>query len=334
MKAILWIISLLWWINVCIQAQCDKTLVVKATEQAGKDAVLVRDFKVKLKEGDKRNPSPASRFSVLMQQGIVYRFNVVGAAENPEVVMLQLYDKSSLLGSTFDFDKVLNIGNFQYQCQRTGDYQVVLSFRNSKAGCAAGIMSMVVDSAFLSARQEAEISEDEVLYLGIDNQLTISTDSLGEDKLEVTIDNGIITNRGTHYTVKVAHGDHARIKVIRKGTDGKTQEETVKEFKILPLPDPKIHLESSRDGYINAYELSMVNRLEIKPGVYKILGFFISTGKVSHSGLQSNGEFFSSEQYDFMKTLKVNDTFYVNDIKIEKPDGTIMLIGSQEYLVR
>src|SRR6266540_422495 len=92
MKTIVSIVALLLWISAITYAQCDRTLVQKATEQAGKDAVLVRDFKVKLKEGDKRNPFPSGRYTVLMQKGISYRFNLAGAVENQDAPVLQLYD--------------------------------------------------------------------------------------------------------------------------------------------------------------------------------------------------------------------------------------------------
>ena len=334
MKAIVLIISLLWWINAVTSAQCDRTLVQKATEMAGKDAVLVRDFKVKLKEGDKRNPSPSNRYTVLMQKGISYRFNVVGATENQEAPVLQLYDKSSLLASSYDFDKKQNISNFQYQCQRTGDYQVVLSFHNSKGGCAAGVMSMVVDSAFLTSRKTQEDTEEEVLYLGIENHLSVSTDSLGEDKFEVTIDNGSVTDKGNYYAIKVEGGTKAKVTVKQKDADGKAKEETVKEFKILPLPEPTVRLAGAKGEYVSSSELGMISHLEVIPGVYKVLEFFISSLRVSRSGFATTGEYLTGDQREFLKTLKPNDRFYLNDIKIEKPDGTILEIRSMEYFVR
>jgi len=334
MKTIVLILSLLWWSNAFIKAQCDRTLVQKATEQAGKDAVLVRDFKVKLKEGDKRNPSPSSRFTVLMQNGISYKFNIVGSTENSEVPVLQLYDKSNLLASTFDFDKKLNGNNFLYQCSRTGDYQVILSFRNGKAGCAAGLMSMMVDSAFLSAHAQSETTEDEVLYLGIDNQLNVSMDSISEDKFEVSIDNGTAIDKGSHYVIRLARGGNAKVTVKRKDSEGKVLEEIVKEFKILPLPEPIVYLGGSTHDYVSVFELGLINQLVIKPGVYKIVEYFISTSRVSRSGFGSTSEYLTGEQRDFLKSLKPNDKLYVNDIKIERPDGTMMEIRTMEYSVR
>ena len=54
MKKIVLIAAVLLWTSSFLRGQCNESLVQKATEQVGKDAVLVRDFKVKLKEGSKK----------------------------------------------------------------------------------------------------------------------------------------------------------------------------------------------------------------------------------------------------------------------------------------
>lgn len=332
MKAIVLIISLLWWIDV--QAQCDKNLVQKATEQVGKDEVLVRDFKVKLKDGDRKNPSPSGRYTVLMQKGISYKFNVVGANENQEVPVIQLYDKSNLLASSFDFEMNRNDSSFQYLCQRTGDYQVILFFRNRKAGCLAGVMSMIVDSAFLSTRQNQEQSDDDVLYLGVENHLSVSTDSLGEDKLEVSLDNGVLINKGTYYIIKVDQGTNAKVTVKQRKADGNIKEETVKNFKIVKLPEPLIYLEKAKEEYVNVFELGSQTKLVVKPFVYKILSFNISKSRISPVNLMSNSEFLTQEQLEFIKGIKTGDRFYINNIQVERPDGTIIDVAAIEYYVR
>lgn len=337
MRTIMLIINLLIWFHVLSQAQCDKSLVLKATEQAGKDVVLVRNFKVKLKEGDKRNPSPSSRFTVLMQKDISYRFTILGASENAEHPVLQLYDKSNLLGSTFDNNQNKNMNSFLYLCPRTGDYQVIVNFHNGKAGCAAGVMAMVIDSAFLASRNESEEAEEvkeNVLYLGINNYLEVSTDSLGNDKLELTIDNGTITYKKGNYTAFVDQGGHAKITAKRISRDGKVMEETVKEYKVVPLPEPKVRLGKAKSDYISTLEIANLYRLEVIPSVYKISEFYISSSKVSFSGFKSDNEYLTYEQMDFLKNLYGHDRFYIHDIRIERPDGTIINVGALEYFVR
>jgi len=338
MKTIVLIISLLWWSNWITQAQCDKTLVQKASEQMGKEGVLVRNFKVKLKEGDKRNPSPSSRFSVLMQKDISYRFCIVGATENAESAVLQLYDRSNLLGSTYDFDKTYNAGNFSYQCPRTGDYQVIVTMRNGKAGCAAGIMSMVVDSAFLSSRNQTEEEkdgeEDNILYSGIKNQLEVLTDSLGEGKFDLTIDNGVITYKRGYYYADIDKGNAAKITVKRIGNDGKVLEELVREYKVVPLPAPKVRLGKYKSDFINSFDLTSINRLEVIPAVYRIVQFYISYSQDPFSGFRSNDEYLTYDQRNFLQNLGSHNRFYIHDIQVENPDGTVVTIGTMEYFLR
>jgi hypothetical protein len=325
------------WFHVLSQAQCDKSLVLKATEQVGKDVVLVRNFKVKLKEGDKRNPSPSSRYTVLMQKDISYRFNILGATENTEIPVLQLYDKSNLLGSTFDVSQNKNLNDFIYQCSRTGDYQVIVNFRNGKAGCAAGVMAMVIDSAFLASRNEAEQTEEpkeNVLYLGVPNHLEVSTDSLGDDKLELTIDHGIIKYKRGNYTVLVDSVTRAKITAKRISRDNKVVEETVKEYKVIPLPKPKVRLEKVKSDYVSSLEIPNIYRLEVIPSVYKIVEFYISSSNISYSGFKSDNEYLTYDQQDFLKNLYSHNRFYIHDIRVEAPDGSIINVKSLEYFVQ
>ena len=229
MKKIVLITIVLLWTSSLARSQCNETLVQKATEQVGKDAVIVRDFKVKLKEGNKRNASPAGHFSVLMQKDITYRFNILNAEEFESKGVLQLYDKSNMLGSTFDANINQNNGNFQYKCPRTGNYQVMITILDGKAGCAAGLMSMVIDSALHYSATAPENYEVEILYLEMENPLNILvTDLKPNERVDITIDNGRIIRRDTDIYAVVDKEGTAKVTVKMVAADGKVIEEVVK----------------------------------------------------------------------------------------------------------
>src|SRR5512133_3847317 len=96
--------------------QCNEQMYELALAQAGNDVVLVRDFKVKLSEGTKRNPSPSSRFSVLMQKGITYRFSISKDKLSASGPILQLYDRSEQLASTYDKQQKTTVDRFDFLC--------------------------------------------------------------------------------------------------------------------------------------------------------------------------------------------------------------------------
>jgi len=335
MKKIVLITIVLLWTSSLARSQCNETLVQKATEQVGKDAVIVRDFKVKLKEGNKRNASPAGHFSVLMQKDITYRFNILNAEEFESKGVLQLYDKSNMLGSTFDANINQNNGNFQYKCPRTGNYQVMITILDGKAGCAAGLMSMVIDSALHYSATAPENYEVEILYLEMENPLNILvTDLKPNERVDITIDNGRIIRRDTDIYAVVDKEGTAKVTVKMVAADGKVIEEVVKDFKVMPMAEPKVTLEKSIGDYINLIDLTDINRLQIAPWGYKILSFHISTNHSSGSGLRATSEFLTFEQRDLLKGLTVNDKFYINDIQVELTNGKVVTLGPIEYKVR
>jgi hypothetical protein len=333
MKKIVLIAAVLLWTSSFLRGQCNESLVQKATEQVGKDAVLVRDFKVKLKEGSKKNASPAGHFSVLMQKDINYRFNILNAAEFDGKAMLQLYDKSNILGSTYNSDINQNAGSFQYKCPRTGKYQVMITFVDGKAGCAAGIMSMVLDSSMQSVKINEENTEIETLYLDMENPLRIITELARDEKLDISIDNGKIIRKDTNLFVIAEHAGEAKLTVKIINAEGKITSEMVKDFQVSPLSVPKVTLEKASD-YINLSDLMSINKIRVEPWAYKILQFHLSRSRVPGSGLKSTSEFLTFEQREFLKEFRVNDRLYVVDIQVELPNGKVVTVDPLEYTIR
>lgn len=338
MKRIVLIAVVLLWANSLVRSQCNQSLVKKATEQVGKDAVLVRDFKVKLKEGSKRDPAPASHFSVLMQKDITYLFNLLNAIEFDGKAILQLYDKSNILGSTYDPNINQNKGNFQYKCSRTGNYQVMITFIDGKAGCVAGIMSMVIDSSMQNKMQNTseneEYNEVETLYLDMENPLHIITDLAKDERLDITIDNGKIIHKDTNIFVIAEHKGKAQITVKVTNAEGKITTEVVKDFNVYPLSEPKVKLEKGIDDYMNAIDLSEISKIQVEPWAYKILQFYLSKSRLPGSGLRANSEFLTFEQREFLRGLTVNDRFYILDVQVELPNGKVLTLEPIEYKIR
>jgi hypothetical protein len=334
MKKILILINLLWWISTFSYAQCDKTLVEKAALKAGKNTVLVRDFKVKLKEGSRREPVPSSRFTVLMQKDIMYRFTMVDAIENKGKSIMQLFDKSTLVKNSLDTESHQDSGSIQYVCSHTGDYQLIVTFVDGRAGCAAGIMTMLVDSVFLASHQSPTEPAPDFLYLDMENPLLITTDSVTTDKLIVTIDNGEIVQHDGQYFARVSHEGIANIFVKRVNASDKVVEEMSQNFKATLLAEPKVFLEGTKDNILNIYQISTVNKLEVLPSAYHVVEFYLSENYAPYSGIRCYDENLTFENRDFLKNLKLNDRFYINNIKLEKPDGSIIMVNSIEYRVR
>lgn len=151
MKKILLIISLAMFIVFAgsdeTKAQCRQQLVYScATNNGG--AIYLRDFNAKLKKARGTNkPSSVVRFSVVLNRGTHYRFNICEPSEAKEKkVVMKLYDTHRVHGSTFDDARKVDRKGFDFVCQKSGVYYVSIGFKkgmDTQKGCAVGILSFV-----------------------------------------------------------------------------------------------------------------------------------------------------------------------------------------------
>jgi hypothetical protein len=314
-------------------AQCNEEMYQLALSQVGKEVVLVRDFKVKLREGNKRNPSPASKFSVLMQNGITYRFSIAKDKTSTVEPVLQLFDKNELLFTTFDVKQGKSVVNYDYLCNRTGSYQVILSMHENKAGCAIGIMAMVADSAFYAQGNNRAVDEKYILYAGVETPINYTTDQTAFSRVRVTIDRGEIIEKNSTFYALVPTVGPAKIKITLFNNTDSILENSEQEFKVIDLPEPEVSIRDVDNEYITAVSLGNNLRLKITPEIYQIIEFYIED-IAPYGSYKSNSEFLTIEMLNFIKSLGPNKPFYLNRIKVAKPDGSVMYLKRQIYYMR
>lgn len=332
-KALLGIAALFLTCNISF-AQCNEQMYELALSQVGNDVVLVRDFKVKLREGTKRNPSPSSRFSVLMQKGITYRFTISKDKLSTSEPILQLYDRSELLASTFDKQKKTTADRFDFLCNRTGNYQVIISMRENKEGCAVGIMGMVADSAFYAQGNKKTEENRYVLYAGIATPLHLITDQPEVGRVSITIDRGEIIMKDSLFSALVPTEGPAKISITLYNKNDSIIEATVQEFNVIPLPAPEVQMEGTSNNNISSVLLESSARLHVTPDVYRIVEFYISDNLGVNTGYRSDSEFLTYEMINYLKSQLPQQRFYVKQILVAKPDGTQMRIGPLTYYIR
>ncbi|MCK5822774.1 MAG: hypothetical protein KAG95_02150 [Bacteroidales bacterium] len=136
-RIIFYTILILFLFNNNIYAQSDELVNVCALDIG--NATYLKDFKVKLQQSSVK-PSPSTKFSVLLNKGTIYQLNVCDAAGYEGKAVLMLFDHSKLLGSNQKGDGTL-MKAFGFQCQKTGVYNISVSFKNGKQGAAVTILS-------------------------------------------------------------------------------------------------------------------------------------------------------------------------------------------------
>ena len=144
MKKIIFVILIpLFAINTHIFAQCGDELVDICVSKLGTSCTYLKEFKIKLKKAKKNEPAPVARFSVVLNKGTHYRFSVCSAEEFEGKAVIQLYDTSRLLGSSYNMATGKLYDGFVFVCKKTSAYHLFFSFKEGKEGCAVGILSMV-----------------------------------------------------------------------------------------------------------------------------------------------------------------------------------------------
>jgi len=145
MKKIFYIIlpALLLFGTTEVKAQCNSSLVTVCSAKLSDDATYLKELRARLKAHQKGQQKPVARFSLLLNKGNHYRFNICNAEEFDSQAILQLYDKTKLLGTSYFAKTGKHYPYFDFICPKTGVYKVLISFEEGKEGCAVGILSLI-----------------------------------------------------------------------------------------------------------------------------------------------------------------------------------------------
>ena len=328
--------SLLCLIVICLchgrmSAQCDNTLVDKAISQSGANTEYLREFKVKFDGPEPGKAIPSAKYPLLLSKNTTYRFNVSNAEESEGKVILQLYLKDKLIGSTFDTQTATDLQRFDFACNKAATYEVVMSFDQGKPGCAVGILSILTQNA-----REPEEEELDILYALADNPLIIYDDEDEFAEIDVTIDNGTITKADRiNYIVRPQKSGTALLTMRVLNTNGTLREFKQKRFAVLTLDKPYATVSGMERGRINRWEITQSGRLELwfSPGMkcnYQVISFTLSDKDDLISGISSTSARFSKQQKDWIKDLPPNSRIYIKNIQVRTAEHTVMDIDSLE----
>ena len=140
---ILIILSVLLALGFKLSAQSDDALVMACSEAAGDDANYLKDFVVVLDQSPPNERFINQKFSMVLSKNTEYRFSICTSPESDGKGVIQLFDSSRLLGSSFNASTGKEYPFFDFKCQKTGVYHVFVWFQEGKAGKAVGILSYV-----------------------------------------------------------------------------------------------------------------------------------------------------------------------------------------------
>ena len=142
MKILNPIIAIIFCFTLVSMVQSDrKERVQDCASKSGDGAIYLKEFVVSLPKSDKGERPPMYRQAVILRGNNIYRFNV---CNDKGQAIIRVYDSSNMLVSTFDPQTNKEYNPINFLCRKTGQYNIIITIKDGKAGEAVGIMSHVM----------------------------------------------------------------------------------------------------------------------------------------------------------------------------------------------
>ena len=190
-----------------------------------------------------------------------------------------------------------------------------------------------------------------VLYAGIDNEVSISVPGVTPHDISAEMSNGTLTRAGNRWVARPASiGDNATITVSARATGGAVRQMVAHEFRVRALPDPTPFITYPDDkgnpvmfkgGSIAKSALMNAEGVEaaIDDGIlnipFQVTGFrtifFDSMGNAIPE--VSDASRFSERQKEQIRQLRRGSYFYISGVRATGPDNRDREISVMEVRV-
>jgi hypothetical protein len=179
-----------------------------------------------------------------------------------------------------------------------------------------------------------------VLYIGIDNPISIGITNLCNQAIDVKIDHGTIKYKGKgEYVVRVDSVGNATISIVSV-KNNQAYCLCSKQFRVKRIPIPIAKVGGIHQGRVSKTWLYVQFGLKaefenmIADLSCKIISFSVSTNKNSNPVLSESNQF-TDKQIEMIRKSNVGDKVYIKDIKAIDYNGTTRNLADCEFhLVR
>ena len=110
-------------------------------EKAGEGANYLKEFVVSLPRAEKDKALPVYCQSVILRGNNIYRLNLCNDKGH---AIIRIYDSSNMVVSSYDTRTKKEFNPINFLCRKTGQYTIIINFKDGKAGETVGIMSHVM----------------------------------------------------------------------------------------------------------------------------------------------------------------------------------------------
>lgn len=173
-----------------------------------------------------------------------------------------------------------------------------------------------------------------VLYIGVDNPVTI-TAGAGSERVSASFTGGSISKvKGNQYVIKPSNGSNGE-HTVTVTVDGKSAGKVVYRVKNLPLPAAFVG--NLKPGPVSSASFKamggVIARLEDSEfeAPYEVVSYSIvaiSPEFPDYNPINNNGNRWSGAAADLVNKLKPGATVIINDIKVKDPGGRVRPLSS------
>ncbi|MEN5055780.1 gliding motility protein GldM [Sphingobacterium kitahiroshimense] len=182
------------------------------------------------------------------------------------------------------------------------------------------------------ARPSAVVSPDKmnVLYIGVDNPLSVSAAGTPTDKVKVSITGGSLSGSGGKYNARVSSPGTARISISAEVAPGKMQTLSTTEFRVKRIPDPIAKFAGKTGGSMATVALKAQNAIFAKldnfdfDANFKVTKFtmIIAKPRADAIVLSTSGGQLSSSMKSALNGITPGTRVIFDNIVAVGPDGT------------
>ena len=141
------LITLFAFIIICsfsrtASAQDPSELVFQCSQKAGPNSEYLKDYVVRLPEANSQDNIPTHKNTAILLKNTHYRLTICNSDDSEGQGVIQLYNNGKKIASSITQSGKI-YPSFDFQCNKTGSYQIWISFKDGKKGFAVSILSLV-----------------------------------------------------------------------------------------------------------------------------------------------------------------------------------------------
>lgn len=126
-------------------AQDPSELVGRCVLDVGENTTYLKDYVVKLPEAYSHDNIPIHKNTAILLKNTHYRLTICNSNDSKGQGVIQLYNDGKKVGSSVSPETGKIYRSFDFLCNKTGSYQIWISFKGGEEGFAVGILSLVND---------------------------------------------------------------------------------------------------------------------------------------------------------------------------------------------